>query len=278
MAEELDPKTGLPAESVGGEAGAQPTPGADDMMHISKGDYENMLRNAGKLDFIEKSGGYFGAQPAAPVESARPTLADQLAPFDKGIDEIDKMIDTQVAEGRPVSDLLKKRSALSDQRSEISINAKYVEPLRATGLHTLEQLTERVMGQDMVYKDLPEIKKTMNEFMNQLTPEQKANPETRKAAYELATGKHINVIIASEKEKHMRAAIDNPAPGGGKNSRSLDSKGAEIPEPSKYLNAENIQAIRAKGQTVDEYYRSLSYKGGWAEFWEKRGKAYFVGE
>jgi hypothetical protein len=48
-----------------------------------------------------------------------------------------------------------------------------------------------------------------------------------------------------------------------------------VPKPAEVLSRDSLAAIESVGKTPDEYYKRQGYAGGWAEFWEKRGEAYF---
>ena len=69
----------------------------------------------------------------------------------------------------------------------------------------------------------------------------------------------------------------SPPPGDPPPVNNARGKGGDdvTPKPIDVLSKDSLAAIASIGKTPDEYYQRQGYKGGWKEFWEKRGKEYF---
>lgn len=277
----IDPITG---KSV------QPTPPADpsdptaplvdpsEMMTVPKGEWDNMKT---RLDSFEK-GINFGrqtAQPAAaPAVPAGPTLSDQLAEIDTQITALDTQVDAAVADGKPVSKLLKERDTLTSKRLRMQIKAEDIDPAFNAGIQTIDQLSEEITKGQMSYLTIPEVKAEYDNALASLTPDQKMNPKMRMVAYQIAVGKPENLtkILEAQKEATLREASQPPTdpPAGNSRGTGGGDGGDTVPKPKDVLSRDALAAINSKGITVDEYYKKLGYND-WADFWEKRGKSYF---
>lgn len=260
MPPEIDPVTGKPVT---------PPPPTPDPNVVPKAEFDDLKR---RLDAFERTGPRFAA-PAAPPPSIGPTVTEQLRTIDAEIDALDLKIDAAVQEGKPVSQLMKQRSTLDRKATRLQIKTEDIDPAFSAGIQTIDQLSETVTRGKMKYYDI--VKADVDEFLISLPPEQRMNPKMREAAYNMAVGKNVDKITAAQKEEMLREAANPPAPPPPGNSRSSNAKPGTIPTPKEVLSSGALAAISLKGITVDEYYKKMGYKGGWADFYEKRGKTYF---
>lgn len=262
----IDPVTGKPKEGNGGTLSP-----AGDFVQISKDDWTRI--NA-RLDTFEKIGFNFG-QPAAPAQPAAPTgpsFNDRVSEIDRNIETLDSKIDEAVSNNKPVSALLKERDKLTASRLRLQIKHEDIDPAFATGVDTINQLSDTVTRGQMPYLSI--VQKDYEKHLNTLSPEQRMSPKMREAAYKLAIGDNVDKILEAEKEKALRASQEPGSPAPGSSSRAAGADQDAIPNPEDVLSRDTLKALKLKGQTPEQYYKSLGYKD-WPDYWNKTGKAYF---
>lgn len=269
----IDPKTGEPITPT-------PTPPPAEGDFVPKAEFDELKA---KLDAFEQGFNMLRSTqpqptPAAPAPTG-PTLADQISTIDADIKPLNKAIDDAIADGKPVSTLMTKRDELVQKRNRLQIQHEDIDPLRNFAATNIDALSATVTStkENMPYLDL--VKDEMDTMLNQLQPEQRANPQIRLKTYEMAVGANLPKILEAQKEEILRATTtDTPDTTTSSRGQSYkDSAGNAIPAPKEVLSANALNAIRAKGQTVDEYYKRLGYDG-WADFYEKTGKEHFSDE
>lgn len=263
----IDPATGEPKK---GNGGTPPDPPADGSVIQVPADEWIALKT--KIDIFEKG---FTHQPQpAPAAPTGPTFDEQISQIDKGIEAFDSQIDEAVANGKPVSALLRERDKLIQNRTRLHIKHEDIDPAFATGIDTINQLSDTVTRTQMPYLDL--VKQDYDTALNSMPADQRMNPKIRQAAYNIAVGQNITKIMEAEHEKKLRESQEPDPPEPGSSSRASNADPDTVPKPEEVLSRDTMKALRMKGQTVDEYYKSVGYKD-WADFWEKRGKEYFEG-
>lgn len=267
----IDPVTGKPKEGNGGDPSAP--------QYVTPEQYSELK---GRLDTFEKVFDLRGQQPQpapqAPAAPQGPTLADQLAAVDRQIDAYDDKIDAAVKDGDPVSKLMRERDALNAKRLRMQIKSEDIDPAMASGINTINQLTDTVTRSSMPH--LAIVQSDYEAALNQMPPDQRMSPQIRQMAYNLAVGQNIEKIMEAENERKLRESQDPPAPQPGSTSRANGGGGGGtedgIPKPEDVLSRDTMKALRLKGQTVDDYYKARGYEG-WKDFWGKTGKDYFEG-
>jgi hypothetical protein len=146
----------------------------------------------------------------------------------------------------------------------------------SAGVQAIDYLTTKVQGADKTYKDL--LKKELDVEYAKIPAEQRMNPQVYDAVYELVAGRNTAKIVDYEKEMMMRKMNEGQpsGPGSGGSRREAEKEGERVPDAKDILPADALEAIRYKGVTVDEYYKSLGYKGGWKEHY-KENKDFYIG-
>lgn len=262
----IDPTTGKPVE---------PTAPIPPVVSVPAEEWGAMKA---RLDMFEKnySKPSTPSAPAPPTPSG-PTLADSLSAIDKQIDALDSRIDTAVNKGDPVSKLMRERDTLTSKRLRLQIKHEDIDPALSAGINTIDQLSAEVTRGKMPY--LNTVHDDFDSLLNTMPAEQRMNPQVRQKIYEMAVGKNIDKITAAQHEETLRkAAADQTAAlptGNGRTSGNGGTGKGGVPRPDKVLSKDAIEAMRSVGKDPDAYYKGMGYKGGWAEFWEKRGKEYF---
>lgn len=262
----IDPKTGKPKEGNGGA-----TPPDGNFVQISSDEWAGVKA---RLDTFEKMG--FNVQPPqAPVPSAPtgPSFDDQIRTLDSGIDAFDVQIDAAVKEGNPMSALLRERDKLTQQRTRLQIKHEDIDPAFSQGIDTINQLSETVTKAQMPHLDL--VKQDYESALNSMPADQRMNPKIRQAAYNIAVGQNVTKIIDAENEKKLREKDDADPPPPGSSSRSSGNDQDTVPKPEDILSRDTMKALNLKGQTADDYYKTLGYKN-WDDYWAKTGKEYFA--
>lgn len=257
----IDPKTGKPIE-----------PAAPAAEYVPKADFDAAIK---RLDAFEQNSGNFGTpQPPVPPAPAGPSFDEQIATFDKSLETIDTQIDAAQEDGKPISTLLRQRDKINSMKVKLEVNRE-MGPKLAAGMQTIDYLSGEVTRGKMPHLDI--VKKDYDDQLAGLDPSQRMNPQIRQAAYNIAVGQNIDKIVAAKEEEVRRSVASDPnlIPEGQSGRTAGAQYGADIPDPKKILGSDAMAALRTKGTSVDDYYRKQGYKGGWPEFWEKRGKVYF---
>jgi hypothetical protein len=255
----IDPETGKPIEPE------------QKMVQVSEEDWQKMQQAMGKLDVFERQFNQTPQEQQSPSRQTGPSLADQLSAFDSQLDSIDDEIDAAVADGNPTKSLRRKRDAIFAQRTRLQIQQEDIAPIREIGLGTMSKLTGEISRQKMPHFEV--VKDDYQKLINSLPPDQQVSPEVHKWAYDTAVGQNIDKIVTAEREKTLRESADQAALDVTNASRYTDKDGKEIPKPEDTLGAGAIAALREKGQSVDDYYRSLGYSG-WSDHYEKNREYY----
>ena len=256
----IDPATGKP--KVGGNE--------DKFVQISPEEWGNVK---GRLDTFEKMG--FNVQPPqapAPPAPSGPSFDDQIKTLDNGIAAFDAQIDEAVKEGNPMSALLGERDKLIQQRIRLQIKHEDIDPAFSQGIDTINQLSDTVTRSQMPHLDL--VKQDYEAALNSMPADQRMNPKIRQAAYNIAVGQNVAKIIDAENEKRLREKDTEPPPPGN-SSRTSGGDQNTVPKPEDILSRDTMRALNLKGQTADDYYKTLGYKN-WDDYWTKTGKEYFA--
>jgi hypothetical protein len=241
-------------------------PGSENAVTVTREEWDAMRA---RLDSFEQDRfNMHYQQPQPPPQPAGPSLSDQLKTFEDDIDKLDDAISESIVEGKPVKDLMKRRSKLEAQRLRLQIQKEDLAPLQEIGLSAIDQLSDRVTRADMPYYDV--VKKDLDKHLAGLSREQRANPEVRAMAYQLAVGNNFQKIFDAEMEKRLREqAAKAPDANLASRAQKTTFKDEEVPDFAAVMSKETQLALRDSHMTPDEYYRKWGYKDGWAEFWYK---------
>jgi hypothetical protein len=260
----IDPTTGEPAVGT-----PNPDVGVTDPDFVPKSDFDALK---GRLDAFEK-GFSLGNQniPPSPPPPSGPTLSDQVSAIDDSIGKLNKEIDLAVKNGEDISPFLSKRDNLTAKRLRLQIQSEDIDPLKQFGTQAIEYLSDSVTSQKMPH--LPLVKDDMDRILGGLTPDQRANPQAREQAYNMAVGQNMNKIMDAQKEEWLR---DNPQPlpdAPSQSGRDNDGDAGKAPKPEDVLSEAALYSLKQKGQSVDDYYKSLGYEG-WQDHYEKNKEYY----
>lgn len=267
----IDPKTGEPAPNTDQEQ--DPNNQAQTPVSISSEEWHNMKT---RLDVYERQFAQQAAtaQQPAPVQAqpTGPTFEAQSEDLEKQIDALDDKIEKAIENGQSVRGYRKQQRKLQTELTQLTIEYKAIEPLRQQGMQTLTYLTSEVTRSKMPYYDL--VKDDMKAFLGQLAPEQRADPKIQELAYKSCVGdeKVLSQILKDQKEAVLREAAAAPAPDISGNGRQQDNP--KVPSPSKILGPQAMAALREKGVSADQHYKTFGFEG-WADYWEKKGKIHF---
>ena len=241
---------------------------------------EDMATLKGAVDNLTLQFGNFGQVQPMPAAPTGPSIADQTATIDEQLVKLDTHMDNAIAEGKPVSDIQRKRESLIQTKMDLKYNTK-IEELQSFGVFAIDQLTDKVVAKDMPMLQYPEVKAAYEKAIGTMSPDQRMNPEVRMTAYSYACGSNMDLIFDKKFEEKIRqdeeVKVQEPT---GKSGRDVSEKDDpnRIPDPGEILSADNLQAIQTAGKTVDSYYKSMGYAGGWDDYWIKTGKVDRDGE
>ena len=158
-----------------------------------------------KLDVFETNYGTPVAPvPMAPAAPVGPSLADQIATFDGQIDALEDQIDAAISAEKPTKELRKQVNLIMEKKAELRGEARF-NSFASQGLGMISQITDTVTaGQMPLIAKIPLVKQEYDRITSNMSPEQRANPASRKAAYDLACGTHMPEIIKVQQEEWQR--------------------------------------------------------------------------
>jgi hypothetical protein len=203
--------------------------------------------------------------------------------IDKELEDLAAKADDAAYQGKGVGDLMKRQNQLYQERSEVQgqILAGQRDPRIDMGFQTLDAISTEITSGKMEYLSLPEVKETYEQFVDQLAPEQRMNPQAKMGCYHYAVGVHQDAIKKLEKEKWLREAEEGEQgtqtpPAGSATGRQHPSNEGEV-TPEMAFSPEALRSIKtSRHRTVENYVRSLGYDG-WEDYVEKN-KDYLIEE
>lgn len=217
---------------------------------IKQEDWDGLGR---RLDFLERP--IVEAPPAMPAAPVGPSLDDQVGGMDRELGELNKQIDDAIKEEKPVSGLLVKRDQIVAKKHDVITDAKLSNVMNQ-GMETLQHLTSEVTQTKMPH--LAVVKGEFDSILAGMGPEHKASPKAQIAAYDLACGRNMDKILEIEKEKFQRkdpATTQDVTEHSGRDTKGGD----ETPSFGEYFGDDAMLALKAKGQTPDEYAKRMGY-------------------
>lgn len=182
------------------------------------------------------------------------------------IDDVtDEQIEEAVRRGEPVAGLINKRAQAVAKREIAGLRGEF-EQLRATGLASIQSLTETVLPAGLPYwKDYEkEIKAELASWPEHL----RADPRATKEAYSLIVGRHTDEIVKRERETAARAVRELPPAatvgGAGRGAALTDGR-----RPEDILPAEALQMARESGG-LEKVARLQGYATveAWLDDWQ----------
>ena len=223
-----------------------------------------------RLDVFEKNTYNQSTRQSTPQPTG-PTFNDEIKEIEGKIDKLDSQIDKNVADGKPVSSLMKERSALDRQITRLYVKNEDIDPVINAGMQTIDQLSNEVSKGQFKYMDI--VKKDYETLMQSIDPSQRASLDVKQKIYQMAVGQNMDSILEAKTEEILRKGHDNagnPIPSNSGRQTTDDG----IPAAKDILSREAINAIKSRGMTVDEYYIKRGHKDGWKGYFEKH-KSYY---
>jgi hypothetical protein len=153
---------------------------------------------------------------------------------------------------------------------------QHVKPLQEYGVNTLSELSRRVTAGNMKYYQ--RFRKEIDERLNTLSPDVRANPIVIETIYNAVVGAHADELAREAAEAAIRQAQDQATgaaktttPGTGAGDANVKRDADAVPSLDSFLGvaaAEARDALQHKGmggQSEDDFARSLGYKD-WASY------------
>lgn len=243
---------------------------------VPKKDFDDLKTSLDAMSLKLDTFGQPQPAPVAPVAPVVDTTAQDLVDINTKITAMDEKIDKAVYDGKGLGSLLRDRDALLEKRITLN-NKKEFDTFRTAGVQTLDNLSAQVVQSQMPHLQVPEIKMAYDSALAQMDPSVRMDPNIRVAAYNHAVGINVDKIVDAKVQETLRADPANPQDPSNIAGREVNNPpgGADgIPKPDTILSADNLNAIKSVGKSVDGYYKSLGYKGGWNEFYEANREYY----
>lgn len=160
--------------------------------------------------------------------------------------------------------------ALIDREVNRKIEQR-VKPLEEYGVNTIGELSRRITTGGM--KHYPRFKKEIEERLNMLTPDVRANPTVIETIYNAVVGTHTEELTREAAEAAIRQAQEpvqdgksrNVTPGTGAGGSQVTREGTELPDMQQFLGSslnDGIEALQHKGsggQDQDAFARGMGY-------------------
>lgn len=247
----LEPPETPPGDPASPEPEKQPAPVA--APSFSAADVENIV-----------SGVITKLQPKKPETTYDAPVGPDPLKLQQEIDELENQMEQAVQDGKPTRALQKARDAKMLQKYD----AEYVQPLRAQGSQSINDLVLNQVGADPKLGDI--FKTYKDEVMAILTPGMKQGQPLRlewvKEAINMVAGRHLDEINERVYEQRTRAAkLDNPtALPGSTNGRARAQ--VQEKEPTTVREAygdradEAFRFKRAKGHNEDSFAQRLGFQ------------------
>jgi hypothetical protein len=188
-------------------------------------------------------------------------------------DITDQEIDAAVLQGQGAAARIRALVDRAVNAATSRIIEQHVKPLQEYGVNTLSELSRRVTAGRMKYYD--RFKKEIDERLNALSPDVRANPVVIETIYNAVVGAHADELAREAAEAAVRQAQDasqqtgKSEPGTGAGREALE-KDSDVPSIDKYLGpllGDGLEALQHKGPGVDPdaFARGLGYKD-WAHY------------
>lgn len=256
-----EPTTGTVQEPTEPEPTSAPV--VDPELFVKK---EDFARFEGRMmAFMDN----FGKTPQQEPQPSGPTVAEKMAEYDSALEALDTQFEKAVSEGKGAAAIQKKREEIIQAKADLKYGAQ-INELRQFGVHAIDQLSDEVTKGTMPHLTIPEVKTAYDTAINSMEPGQRMNPEARRLAYKFAIGENMERILELEKEKILRDVdTKTTTPGASEPDRMTETGYPEgVPTPEDYFSQDNLDALNAKGQSVDDFCRSMGYKD-WPDYWDK---------
>jgi len=214
-------------------------------------------------------------QPQVYVQPAPPASPAQ-------VDTSDADIDAAVLSGQGAAQHIRRMVDRAVNKATQQVLDQHVKPLQDYGVNTISELSRRVtMGNMPRYN---KYKKEIDEKLNLLSPDVRANPTVIETVYNAVVGSHSDEEIKEAVEAAVRQAQETPppatpapsasrsaTPGTGAGPGATRDTSGDLPDVQTYLGSdasEGLDALKNKGtggQSADDFARGLGY-ADWATY------------
>lgn len=211
--------------------------------------------------------------PAQAAEDPNKAVKEEIGSIDTQLEKLEEKIDNAVYEGKGAGALLSQQRKLMAQRTDLQLklHTPAADPRIDAGIQTIDSLTDEVLAGKMPYLSLDKVKERYDYYVNQLPPDQRMNPATKKGCYNLAVGENFDTIEAARKEEWMRDQADQATQVGGQgnSNRDMNSQSSKVTPPEEHFSPEALSTIKnSKHRTPENYVQSLGY-ADWEDYIEK---------
>jgi hypothetical protein len=203
------------------------------------------------------------AESLASNRSAPVQPTSQTAP-----DVTDAELQKALQDGDPAA--LRRMQNANNARLLAAVQ-QLVEPLRVTGTKAISDITNRVMRASMPHYEL--LKNDVDKMLDSLDPAIRMQPETVEHVYNIAVGKNVDKIVATEVEKQLRQSREADAAtggGGDASSRQVETGATELKEFAEIVGPDAMAALKTRKQTPEQFVARQGYAS--IEAWLKVAK------
>jgi hypothetical protein len=164
------------------------------------------------------------------LAAARPAATPDAEP---AIDDVsDAEIDAAIAEGRPVSPLIRKAAAAGAERllrPERKALRAELDQLRAVGLGNISALAESAITALPYYTDY---KREIDAAVAELPDHMRANVAARRECYNLVIGRHTPELVEKARQESLRAGRDTATETGTQGGATGREVGGTTAQPN----------------------------------------------
>lgn len=199
----------------------------------------------------------------------------------------DQDIDTAVLTGQGAAQRIRAMVDRAVDKATARVINEHVRPLQDYGVNTIGELSRRITVGGMKHYD--RYKKEIDERLNTLTPDVRANPVVIETIYNAVVGMHSDELQREAVEAAVRQAQEQTAPiptgqdrakattgrsvapGTGAQRGAADDDRTQVPDIDHYLGTkleDGIEALQHKGrggQDQDAFAQGMGYKD-WSDY------------
>lgn len=248
---------------------------------VSKEDVERIVSGAltGVGQQLAESQRALGERIEA-LASRQPQVVVQPAQVQPAaVADLDAEIDSAVLSGQGAASRIKALVDREVNKAAERLVREHIEPLQQYGVNTIGELSRRITAGGM--KHYVKYQKEIDQRLNALSPEVRANPAVIEMVYNSVVGLHADELAREAAEAAVRQAQEPqndppPVPGRKAGSSATPGSGAapgapredEVPTAEQVGGALGMEALAHKGsggQSADEFARTMGYKD-WADY------------
>lgn len=138
----------------------------------------------------------------------------------------------------------------------------HIVPMKDQGTGAIAGLVKQLSTDKLPH--YKKFQKEIDEYVEQLPPEQRMNPKAYEVAHQIVVGQHVDEIVAESLEAMKRGGpapvVGTPGSGARSTGRQVESQdGLAAPDQDQ------LEALTSSGRTADGFAQRLGYQS-WSDY------------